>query len=184
MVANNIFPIPVPLDGRHGTLWQAFVKWLKRELDATDTRLDTAELESRARARVTRTTAQAVGNGVVSAVVWNATSYNTGVWSSTVNPSRLTALVAGTYHIEFCATWGLNAAGARYLAIGFNGGGIVQDTHISTTAAWYYASSMSTDVYMLAGDYVEGLCYQSSGAAVNIEPGAYPVSMSMYRLGA
>lgn len=186
MVANNIFPLPQPLQQPHATVWDTFTKWLKKKLDAHDSRLVAVEAEvggAVRRVRVTRNVAQSVGNGAVSAIVWTGTDYNTGEWNSGVNPQRLTCSVAGTYHIDCSLLWDLNASGVRYMSIGVNGGGIVQETSLAFSAAWYMGSSMSCDVYLSVGSYVEALVYQSSGVNLNITP-IYPLSLSMHRISA
>lgn len=87
--------------------------------------------------------------------------------STTTNTSRYTVQVAGTYRITATASFAGNATGNRKLGILVNGvnirGGGNQGPGI-TTNSW--AATVSAEVALLVGDYVEMGVWQTSGAAL------------------
>lgn len=168
----SVFPVPVPLTGPVNVAFQALVRWLKARFDVP-------------RAKVYRSTVQLVGNGVVSAIIWPAPAtvapfdyqFNGTFWNA-ANPSRLTAPVSGWYSVKFNAQFDINATGIRFFAILHNGNTVAQFNSVGN-ATWVVGATVSTDIYMAAGEYVEGGVYQSSGGALNIS-NAYPIWMSIH----
>jgi hypothetical protein len=120
-------------------------------------------------ARVYKPTATSMASGVSQAVVFTNSRFDTdGMWSSSVNPSRLTCQTAGLYAISGTLLWAASGGGFLRLArILLNGTTFIaeQDTKFQTGATSY--ANVATEYYLNVGDYIELVGYQDSGAALN-----------------
>lgn len=133
---------------------------------------------------------QSIPNNVLTALSFQATSYDTNAFhSSFVNPSRLTVPSDGTYMISATGRWAENAVGTRQMSI-FIGGtavgfGIATDIKSPSGASGSCAHSIGIPLQMSAGSYVEIYVYQNSGGALNMihqnQNGCY---FSIARIGA
>lgn len=89
--------------------------------------------------------------------------------STTSNSSRYVVQVAGLYTVTAQAAWASNATGSRSVNIYLNGnyarGGVLQGP---ATSANSWAGSITADVQLAVGDYVECAVWQSSGAALSM----------------
>ncbi len=123
------------------------------------------------RCRVSRITAQAVGSGVSSAVVWTVEDYDSSTMWNPANPSRIVAPVAGTYNFSFGTQFAISAAGgARSIFFLKNSGGaVLAISHFFPNASWYAGGVVETDVVMAANDFIECMVYQNSGGVLNLD---------------
>jgi hypothetical protein len=93
---------------------------------------------------------------------------NASMHDTSVNPSRITAPIAGMYLVTGHIQWTDNAAGRRLIAIKLNGGTYYAiDDHLSSSVSQH--NSISTVLFLNAGDYVELDVAQSSGGNLNVE---------------
>jgi len=129
-----------------------------------------------------RTTPQAVGHASVSNIVWQAEAYDTDdMWTPGGTADRIIVPRAGIYVATLTAQFGINAAGARYLAIAKNGAGVAQ-WHGVGTGTWYMGGTVVCIQPMVAGDYFTGIAYQTSGVALNLDT-VYPINMVVAQIG-
>ena len=140
--------------------------------------------------RVTASATQSLTNNVGTKITFdtasstpNIDSYDPKGWFDNAN-DRITVNQAGFYNISVNAGTAANVTGRRTLQILVNGNdrGSVNVTAASAGATLL---SVSTNVYLAAGDYVEVLILQVSGGALNTvyTAGVYPV-LSVGRIGA
>lgn len=125
--------------------------------------------------RVYRNAAQAIPHATWTAVAFNAVRYdNGGQWASGA-PTRLTCQLAGTYVISGHCQFAPGAGGqVRQVLLQKNGSVIIGSGGFTLTAvgaSGYPVVPTPTVVQLAAGDYVEMLVYQDSGAALNLQPG-------------
>jgi len=125
--------------------------------------------------RAFRTTNQSIANNTLTAMGLDSERWDdvpsgvTGMHDNVTNNSRLTCRVAGVYNITGNITWAANNTGRRDIAIRLNGTTFIaftthqalQDAAISTIL------NVSTHYKMIAGDYVELIVRQASGAALD-----------------
>jgi hypothetical protein len=140
--------------------------------------------------RVTASATQSLTNNVGTKITFNTASstpdidsYDPKGWFDNAN-DRITVNQAGFYNISVTAGTAANVTGRRTLQILVNG---TDRGSVNVTAASAGATllSVSTNVYLAAGDYVEVLILQVSGGALNTVflAGVYPV-LSVGRIGA
>jgi len=139
--------------------------------------------------RVYRSTNQSIPNGAWTTITFDTTRYDRGPaahWNIN-NPTRLTCQVAGVYDIVAAISFG-GAVGGNQRACGIllNGGayaGIGGMTAFTPTNGINY-STISAQLYLNIGDYVELQVYQDSGAAlaINASP-QYSPEFSMALVG-
>lgn len=176
--STNNFIAPAPLSGVLNTTVQALSKWLKRKFDDTF---------SPPRVKVSLTANQLIGSGVVSVVNWPAPTISPWQWQvgatfwSAGAPSRLTAPATGWYHVDATGQLSLNETGARFMGIFVGGAVWIAATMGAGNASFLWGGSLSCDLYMAAGDYVELGFYHTAGVNLNIDT-TYAVAMSMRRI--
>lgn len=114
--------------------------------------------------------------GVQTAITLDTDLYDTGAMHDTaVNNSRLTCPAGGggLYvmggNIEFAA----NATGTRGLSIRLNGATTIAAVRCPPTAADATRMAVTTEWRLVAGDYVELVVVQSSGAGLAITNALY-----------
>lgn len=174
MAAANSFVSPVHLDGKLNVLVQSLSKWLKVRLDPP-------------RVKVSLAANQLVGSGVVSMIVWPAPTISPWQWQvggtfwSAGNASRLTAPETGWYHVQFCGQFDVNATGARFMGIMVNGSVWISQMMGDGNASFLWGGSVSTDLYLTAGEYVECGVYHTAGVNLNFSI-TYAVAASMRRI--
>ena len=140
--------------------------------------------------RITATAAQSLTNNTVTKITFNTASstpttdsYDPQAWFDNAN-DRITVGQDGFYNITANVGFATNATGRRLVQIYVNGsdrGGVqLQALSGATTLL-----SVSTNVYLVATDYVEVHALQQSGGALNTVSltGVYPV-LSVGRIGA
>ena len=140
--------------------------------------------------RVTATAAQSIPNNTPTKITFNTASstptvesYDPQAWFDNAN-DRIVVDQAGFYAITANVGFGTNATSRRFVSILVNGddrGSI----NVGASPAATTLLSVSTNVYLFAGDYVEVQVLQLSGGALNtvIAIGRYPV-LSLGRIGA
>jgi hypothetical protein len=88
--------------------------------------------------------------------------------STTTNSSRYVIQVAGTYRIAGTGALATNATGNRKLGININGvnarGGAIQGAAIASNS---WSGVVYTEQVLGVGDYVELVCWQTSGGSLN-----------------
>ena len=140
--------------------------------------------------RVTASATQSLTNNVGTKITFNTASrtpdidsYDPKGWFDNAN-DRIVIGQDGFYNISVTAGTAANVTGRRTLQILVNG---TDRGSVNVTAASAGATllSVSTNVYLAAGDYVEMLILQVSGGALNTvyTAGVYPV-LSVGRIGA
>ena len=141
-------------------------------------------------ARVTATAAQSLTNNTVTKITFNTASatpdidsYDPNGWFNNAN-DRIVIGQDGFYNISANVGFATNATSRRLVLIYVNG---VQREGVQVTAssAGTTLLSISTNVYLVADDYVEVHALQQSGGALNtvISAGVTPF-LSVGRIGA
>lgn len=94
-----------------------------------------------------------------------------------VNPSRYVVQVAGTYIVTATACFAANSTGNRAVQIGVNGGsGATGMRSVSANTgvnSWF--GSVTAQLQLAVGDYVECMAWQTSGVSLSVPSGS-PVS--------
>jgi hypothetical protein len=122
-----------------------------------------------AAARVTTVAAISLSNNTPTALSFDTERFNSGEWSSSVNPSRITAIVDGIYSISGSASFSPNATGQRKLDIRLNGSSAVASQQITNASAAVATNlTVTTVMSLLAGDYVEVVASQTSGGNLDV----------------
>lgn len=120
-------------------------------------------------ARVNHNANQSISSGSFVALAFNIEQYDEGALHDTaVNNSRLTASVAGKYHVYGSVQWDSNATGSRALGITTNSGYFAAYDIMHTMTASLQDMSVSSIVNLGVGDYVQIQVFQNSGSSINI----------------
>jgi hypothetical protein len=141
-------------------------------------------------ARITATAAQSLTNNTLTKITFNTASatpttdsYDPQTWFDNAN-DRIVIGQDGFYNITANVGFATNATSRRLVQIQVNGAdrGSVQ---VTASAASTTLLSVSTNIYLVATDYVEVHALQQSGGALNTVSvtGVYPV-LSVGRIGA
>lgn len=128
-----------------------------------------------------------IANATWTAVTFNSEEFDTDAFHSTSsNTSRLTipAGLGGTYSVKAQVSFGLSATGFRQIRIYKNGTLYKASGEFIPSASIYVAPTMSTDMTLTAGDYIELYVYQSSGISQSIYPSIADGQFSMMYWGA
>lgn len=122
-------------------------------------------------------TVQSIPNGTETAVSLDSNSFDTySGHSNTVNNSRYTAPIPGTYVIGGQVAYAPNATGVRAASLRVNGTTdvIASQTILQSVSSSGVNCNVSTrlvEVVMNVGDYIELMGTQTSGAALNTQTG-------------
>jgi hypothetical protein len=123
------------------------------------------------RARLWRSTNQAIATGAGQAVAFDTARYSVGGgWSAAPNPSRWTAPVSGLYRVEGGAYFDSVAGGNRRLFfLRVNGATLIaaEERYPPAAGVQFPAATLSAPYQFAAGDYVELVLQQDSGGNVN-----------------
>jgi hypothetical protein len=141
-------------------------------------------------ARITATAAQSLTNNTLTKITFNTASatpttdsYDPQTWFDNAN-DRIVIGQDGFYNITANVGFATNTTSRRLVQIQVNGAdrGSVQ---VTASAASTTLLSVSTNIYLVATDYVEVHALQQSGGALNTVSvtGGYPV-LSVGRIGA
>jgi hypothetical protein len=136
---------------------------------------------------VRRTTNQAIANAINVDVAWTVEDAATsGTHSTSVNPERLIAPVAGWYHVFASVRWGTNGTLVRFLGLRKNGSSAVADQIASELVAPVSSESsqaISGVVKLAAGEYVTAFVFQNSGGSLNIDVSVQQPTAGLVLLG-
>lgn len=120
-------------------------------------------------ARVYSSSAQSISNSSETAINLDSERYDYGSFHDTVtNNTRLTAPVAGIYHISGSLQYAVNGTGVRVVYIRLNGTTDIAAQTAPSSSASSIGMSLDTLYYLNAGDYVELTAYQTSGGNLNV----------------
>ena len=155
--------------GKANLLWKQSVGGLKWRVGTTDvlfidTSLSLARLTGYA-VLVRKSTYQTIAGGQIALLTWDVETYDQGALHDTVtNNGRLTAPVAGIYHVSLNLIWDTNALGVRQEHIKKVVGGVGEWIATAQQSALpNNRGFISADVYLGAGDYVEAWAYNGDG---------------------
>ena len=89
-----------------------------------------------------------------------------------INNNRLTAPIAGLYHITASVRWHANTAGRRVLGISHNDAATIARDTVSPNNTSTFGPEQDADTLfrMSAGDFVDVSVFQDSGGPLNVEP--------------
>ena len=100
-------------------------------------------------------------------VTWDSELYDTDSMHSTSSATtRLTAQTPGLYEIKGQYNFGTNGTGQRQVAIFKNGAPQCYESTNALAASQSTLLSLSKDLYLAAGDYVEFQVQQNSGGTI------------------
>lgn len=118
------------------------------------------------------------------ALAMNSERFDSDALHDTVtNNTRLTAPIAGRYHIGGNIQWDGNTAGIRYFYIRVNGTTVIGRT-VQAPHASGLVQTVSADYQLAAADYVELVAYQDSGTNRSILAiGNWTPEFWMHRIG-
>ncbi|HEY8342211.1 MAG TPA: hypothetical protein VIK75_04270, partial [Calditerricola sp.] len=123
--------------------------------------------------RIARTSAQAITSGVSTPISWQGRypGYNSaGMWGP--NQPDLTQIFApesGKYLIVCTIRWAANGNGYRLAAIKVNGGDNISKKQEVPVAGNPMYQQVTGVVHLNAGDYIQIVVLQNSGATLNLE---------------
>jgi len=134
-------------------------------------------------ARITRTTLQSIPNNAWTAMSFDFVLFDTGSYFSLLQPTRLTVPSTAKYLIVARGFLFPNASGLRGIGIRRNGFSTISTSYFNNLGAAAGTSVLTyTMAALLAGDYVEMMLYQDSGAALNSVSTAEVPEFSIYKL--
>jgi len=129
--------------------------------------------EIRPAARVYNNAALTIANITTTALTFNSERIDThAIHSTSSNTSRLTAPTEDIYIITGHIQWQSNATGTRTLYIRLNGTTYISILFFANLTANSQSMTVSAVHYLAAGDYVELVVYQDSGANRDVLSGA------------
>lgn len=136
-------------------------------------------------ARVFHNLAQAIANGVTTALAFNSERYDTdSIHDNVVQNSRLTCQTAGKYVIVANVGWESAAGGRRQLAIRINGVSSLALIEAGLGPGGECRMSTSTLWDFVVTDYIEVTVFHTQGAPLNIAfSPAYSPVFGMQRIG-
>lgn len=124
-----------------------------------------------------------IPDSVDTPISWNTAIFDTGGYYSGAHPTRLTAPATGLYHVDASVYWDNHSTtNGRYIAFMVNGAGgnrIAICIIPSPVSAFTFSSNTSALLSLTAGDYVEVVAFQNSGAAMNVLNGETFSTFSM-----
>jgi hypothetical protein len=136
--------------------------------EVVNSSLGTGELShSIPAARVTRSSAQGIPDSSNTSLAFDQERYDTaGVHDNATNNSRLTAPTPGIYAVTAQFTWGGSAGtGSRFAGLMKNGSTLIAR---SQELPGDDDENITTQVRLVAGDYVEVLVLQTSGGSLDV----------------
>lgn len=124
---------------------------------------------NRPSAILTHSLTQSISDSTFTAVAFNTEVADTdGGHSTTTNTTRYVVQTAGTWRITANVPWATNAAGKRELFIRVNGATDWSSSAITAGSNVSLGMSVTDNIPLNVGDYVEAVVWQSSGAALNV----------------
>lgn len=95
-----------------------------------------------------------------------AGSFDQGGFFNPALPTRFTIPVTGVYILGGTTSWDANATGTRYMELRVNGTNILEADESNSDALSSHFVSLATTFHFSAGDYIELLVRQTSGAGL------------------
>jgi hypothetical protein len=130
----------------------------------------------------TNATEETFKNGEIATVTFNTNEFDTdGIHSTSTDVERLTAPIAGVYEVNFEVRWSENVSGGRFISIEKNDGNYVFANWVPANGGSPLDQSVSGLIKLNAGEYVNPIVYQNSGATLHIE--SEPLHFSMMWIG-
>lgn len=120
--------------------------------------------------RLTRATSQSLPSGARTAIIWTAASRNSltnATWSSTTNPSRITATVAGQYVMRARGLVQGGASGTYVAGHLYKNTASIDSDYRHTPSGNWGSVYVQSEVTLQVGDYLEFLIEQTTGGAKN-----------------
>jgi len=150
----------------------------------TYVRLNLQELGNAPFCRAYSTVNRLADNAVSTPLVLDAERQDNTAIHNTGSPTRLTAPTAGAYALAGSLVFAGAAGGTQRSAIlRVNGGATVAQQDTNPNGANNTSVATATIYRLAAGDYVELLAYQNSGAAINVNAvGSFSPELSIARL--
>lgn len=134
-------------------------------------------------ARVFNNASVSIPNNVHTAIAFNSERWDTTGFHNAINPSRLTAPVAGVYSMVANVAWAAGGGARRLVSIRLNGETFISidERAPSTLQVWQAVPGIWQ---MNAGEYAEVVVLQDSGAALNVlfGVGSLTPELSMIRV--
>ena len=133
------------------------------------------------------TATQSLTNNTITALTWDAETYDTNAFHSTsTNTSRITipAGYDGKYRIGGLVSFHPNATGRRELQLYKNGAAISYGNTVIGNGTEFIGTYMDWSTTLVAGDYVELYALQSSGGALTVYTTILNAQFSIDWLGA
>jgi hypothetical protein len=145
---------------------------------AADTSIDAGQVTSEREwtravphARVRRSNNQGILDSIVTAVTFEVETYDVGNLWVAGSPTRLTAPRAGTYDLKAGVRWATAVAADKFGLVSIRHQGTTDLVASSQMQQWGDNNFLtcSTDYRFAAGEYMEVLVVQKTGATVNLE---------------
>lgn len=111
--------------------------------------------------------AQSIPNGALTALVWDTEVYdNDSAHSTVTNSSRITIQTPGWYHVSAAYSMDLNTTGYRLVCL-YKNGSVAKTGNRIAPSSNQTAAVLDAYLSVSAGDYLEIVVLQSSGAALS-----------------
>ena len=122
------------------------------------------------RVRVYNSANISIPNSALTALTFNSERFDTDTMHSTAaNTGRITFTTAGGYDVGCGVSFAANATGQRDVGIRLNGVTLIAyDARPAAPATVGTIFAFSTFYEFAAGDYIEVVVFQNSGAALNV----------------
>lgn len=120
--------------------------------------------------RAIRTTNQSITSGVLTAISFDTEVYDHpgGMIDIAGNPTRVTAPIAGVYAFQGVVRFAANATGERTASVRVSGGTLVgSGSEGNPSGANDSVIVVAGEINLTAAQYLELMCFQNSGVALN-----------------
>lgn len=129
------------------------------------------------RVRVYRNAGLSILTGTNTSVIWDSVDYDTdGMWSPTINPTRLTCRTQGLYLVVADVNWAFNTNGVRQIQVQKNNTtNYLLGQILPNSGGFSDQQQVAQFVDLKAGDYIEVLVVQNSASSL-VVAGATPTA--------
>jgi hypothetical protein len=153
--------------------WNTRIFEAFQELERSIKDLTSTGVQSKHFSRAFNSAAVAIPTGVATAIAFNSTSFQSAdIHNNATNPTRMTFQKDGYYSIFASIQWVAAQVGVRRIQIRTNGGIVIasldHQAAIAPVVAFDQDQIIASGNSFKAGDYIEILGYQNSGAPLNI----------------
>jgi hypothetical protein len=146
---------------------------LVRRMAGLERRVDKLTAMGRGRyigCRLAHSAAQSTTNGVALTLTWDTEEGDDDGMHDAGAPTRVVLPLDGVYRIVGQAPFDANATGFRTLVLARNGAGI-REVLMPAVSGVRTTPILAAEIVAAAGDYVELVAFQNSGATLGITPG-------------